>query len=217
MASPLAQPNWDIPSGKRFGEEKLTASLLNKMMEGFPEPFRDHTYCALFFFAVSMITPLVAEGQPVINATTGEFATDPSIVRGLPWWFMKQICFTLIPYTILLKAIWDMPNDYPHDDEQIDREGLNPELLELTTKEMNFRSHFDAPNESILRRRSSVSVNMEALGLSHSISVAKDSYTDRIPEESRLSCIIRKEKLEASGVKLFDEEDESSKDIEAHV
>ena len=209
LPSPLPRPTWDIPSGKRFGDGQLTASLLNKMMEGFPEPLRNPAYCGLFFFVVSMITPLVAEGQPVINADTGEFVTDPPIVRGLPWWFVKQVIIAIIPYLYLFKAIWDMPNEYPFDERQIDREGVDPELLELTTKEMNFRAHFDAPNESILRRRSSVSAKMEAMGISCSSKVTKEDPIDNIPEESRLSCIIRIEELEASGGGPFlDEHDD---------
>eukprot|EP00578_Thalassiosira_sp_NH16_P011569 CAMPEP_0181121150 /NCGR_PEP_ID=MMETSP1071-20121207/24574_1 /TAXON_ID=35127 /ORGANISM="Thalassiosira sp., Strain NH16" /LENGTH=730 /DNA_ID=CAMNT_0023205929 /DNA_START=48 /DNA_END=2240 /DNA_ORIENTATION=- len=202
-SDPFKPPEWDIPSGLRFGEELLTAPLLDDMMAGFPEPMRDPTVCAMFFVLVTIITPIVAEGQPVINADTGQFVTDPPVVRGLPWWFFKQILITIIPYIALLKIIWDMPNEYPFDEEKVDKDGINAELLELTPIEMNFRSNFDAPNESILRRRSTVSIKMEALGLS-SRKVVHEDAIDLVPNESRLSFIIRKEEFEASGRHLMD-------------
>ena len=39
VASPslaVQRPDWDIPCGKRFGESKLTDTLLNEAMDGFP-------------------------------------------------------------------------------------------------------------------------------------------------------------------------------------
>lgn len=83
--SPVLRPQWDEPCCKRFGESPLTHTLLNEAMEGFPEPMRSATFNILIFMSVSLITPLVAEGQPLINADTGEFVSEPPIVRGLPW------------------------------------------------------------------------------------------------------------------------------------
>ena len=189
------RPAWDIPQFARFGEGPLTFDLMNKMMGSFPEPMRSVAFNLFFFLSVSIITPLVAEGQPVINAD-GEFVSDPPIVRGLPWWFLKQTLLTVVPYVVLLKLIYDVPNEYEYDEEKIDREGIDPEVLELTPNELNFRASFDSRNDSILRRRSTISTKMEALGLS--TSVAKTSLRD-LPESSRLSFVIRKEK-EASNV-----------------
>ena len=83
--SPVQRPKWDVPCCKRFGDSKLTNSLLNEAMEGFPEPIRSTFFNVFFFMSVCIITPLVAEGQPVINADTGKFLSDPPIVNGLPW------------------------------------------------------------------------------------------------------------------------------------
>ena len=86
-----------------------------------------------------------------------------------------------------------MPNEYPFDEDKIDREGVNPEVLELTMKELAFRSHFDEPNESILKRRSIVGEKMEALGLSPPTEDTKQlSSLRNLPESSRLSFVIRK-------------------------
>ena len=110
MPSPVHRPEWDVPCGKRFGESKLTDTLLNEAMEGFPEPMKNVFFNIFMFMSVSLITPLVAEGQPVINADTGEFVSDPPIVRGLPWWYFKQILLTVVPYAVLFKMIckWEL-------------------------------------------------------------------------------------------------------------
>lgn len=85
LPSPVQRPQWDVSCGKRFGEGALTHTLLNESMGSFPEPIRSTTFNLFFFMAVSIITPLVAEGQPLINADTREFVSEPPIVRGLPW------------------------------------------------------------------------------------------------------------------------------------
>lgn len=110
LPSPVHRPEWDVPCGKRFGESKLTDTLLNEAMEGFPEPMKNVFFNIFMFMSVSLITPLVAEGQPVINADTGEFVSDPPIVRGLPWWYFKQILLTVVPYAVLFKMIckWEL-------------------------------------------------------------------------------------------------------------
>ena len=110
LPSPVQRPEWDVPCGKRFGESKLTSTLLNEAMEGFPEPMKNVFFNIFMFMSVSLITPLVAEGQPVINADTGEFVSDPPIVRGLPWWYFKQILLTVVPYAVLFKMIckWEL-------------------------------------------------------------------------------------------------------------
>lgn len=186
------RPKWDIPSSKRFGEGMLTSSLLNRMMVGFPEPMRRPIFNLFFFFTVSMITPLVAEGQPAIDVQTGSFVSEPPTVRGLPWWFMKQILLTVIPYVVLIKLIYDIPNDYAFDEDTIDRVGIDPELLELAPTEINFRNSFDTPNESILRRRNTISSKMEALGISaKSVAESEKSTGINIPENMRLSFIIK--------------------------
>jgi hypothetical protein len=84
-STPVWRPAWDVPCCKRFGESTLTHNLLNEAMEGFPEPMRSASFNIFFFLSVCILTPLVAEGQPVINADTGEFVSDPPIVNGLPW------------------------------------------------------------------------------------------------------------------------------------
>ena len=105
---------------------------------------------------------------------------------------MKQILLTLVPYAVLLKMIYDMPNEYPFDEDKIDMEGVDPDILELTPKELNFRANFDCPNESVLKRRSIVGDKMEALGLSVK-DTTKDVSMRNLPESSRLSFVIRKE------------------------
>lgn len=107
---------------------------------------------------------------------------------------MKQIVLAMIPFVVMLKVIYDIPNEYPFDTDKIDREGVDPEILELTQKELNFRLSFDEPNASILKRRSIVSAKMDALGMtSPSKDKKKDGPVPNLPNSSRLSLVIRKE------------------------
>ncbi|EJK71773.1 hypothetical protein THAOC_06754 [Thalassiosira oceanica] len=210
---PVQTPVWDVPNTKRFGESNLTVSLLNAMMEGFPEPIRSPAYNAMFLLSVSIITPLIAEGQPVISEATNEWVSLPPTVLGIPWWFFKQILLSILPYAALLKIIWDMPNEYPFNEEKIDSSGMDPALLELTAQEMNFRSSYDAPNESIARRRSTLSSKLEAIGISKSQldnakTLREEHALEYIPKEQRLSSIIKQEAIEASGVAVKDESKE---------
>ena len=120
---------------------------------------------------------------------------EPSLVSSCIFNLVKQILLAVVPYAALLKIIWDMPDEYPFNDKKIDTEGMvrhydrslviylcascsstrqltlsfkDPNLLELTAQEMNFRSSFDAPNESIARRRSTLTLKLEAMGISTS-------------------------------------------------
>ena len=191
------RPKWDHPSHDRFGEVPLTSSLLNRMMDGYPEPITSFTFNAFFFVAVTMITPLLAEGQPVISSETGEFVSTPPTVRGIPWWLLKQIVISVIPYLLVFKIIYEMPTEYPFDDKKIDKEGIDPNLIEMTAKEMNFRGSFDGINQSIAKRRSTVASKMEALGLNPQDQPLKNSITEDLPQSSRLSVLI-KEKIDLS-------------------
>ena len=152
--------------------------------------------------AVSIVTPLVAAGQPVL---TSQDEFDPPTYRGMPWWFFKQVLLCIVPYVMVAKVLWDMPNTYPFDEKEIDKDGVEPETLELTNKELNFRQSFDAPNESILHRRSVVSMKMQELGIH--LPLEKDEET-AIPTDLRLSSVILKEQIHAMAIEESEEGEE---------
>ena len=54
--------------------------------------------------AVSIVTPLVAAGQPVL---TSQDEFDPPTYRGMPWWFFKQVLLCIVPYVMVAKVLWD--------------------------------------------------------------------------------------------------------------
>ena len=115
---------------------------------------------------------------------------------------------------MICSVLWDMPKEYPFDEKEIDKEGVEPETLVMTPKELNFRQSFDAPNESILHRRSIVSMKMQELGIRSSLQ--KDEET-AIPKDLRLSSIILKEQINAMGIEESEEgegEDDDEKDAE---
>jgi hypothetical protein len=178
------RPDWDIPSMERFGEHPLTATMLDKMMTGFPEPLRNGWFVLLVFVSVTICTPIVAEFQPVLKDY--QWVSDPPIVRGLPWWFFKQVLMTVIPYAVVLYVLWKTPDMFPFDEKKIDSEGIDPDIMELTAKEMSARAGFDLANESAKRRRSTIIAKMEELG----ITLEPTAEKSRPPVEKRISSII---------------------------
>ena len=123
----------------------------------------------------------------------------------MPWWFFKQVLLCIVPYVMVAKVLWDMPNTYPFDEKEIDKDGIEPETLAMTTKELNFRQSFDAPNESILHRRSVVSMKMQELGIH--LPLEKDEET-AIPTDLRLSSVILKEQIHAMAIEESEEGEE---------
>lgn len=181
------RPEWDHPKIGRFGEAPLTPSLLNKMMAGVSEPFKEPWYALLLFLSVSIITPLVAEGQPLMDENR-EFVSPPPIIRGLPWWFFKQILLCIIPYLFILTTVKNLPNEYPFDEMKVDEEGMDPDILEMTIPEMNRRTSYDTRNESIRRRRSTLREKMEEMGYH-----MKDPDEEEAPPPRRLSAFLLEE------------------------
>eukprot|EP00523_Entomoneis_sp_CCMP467_P001185 CAMPEP_0168750260 /NCGR_PEP_ID=MMETSP0724-20121128/17173_1 /TAXON_ID=265536 /ORGANISM="Amphiprora sp., Strain CCMP467" /LENGTH=730 /DNA_ID=CAMNT_0008798261 /DNA_START=26 /DNA_END=2218 /DNA_ORIENTATION=+ len=161
------RPAWDVPKLERFGETTLSPRLLNKMMAGTNEPFRNVWYTLFFFFAVSIVTPLVAENEPWLDAETGEFAGGvlPATYNGLPWWFFKQILLSIVPYIILIVTVWRVPSQFPSDEREIQKNGVDLDIVEMTPSEMNRRSSYDESNALFQRRRSSIHSQMVAMGL----------------------------------------------------
>lgn len=162
------------------------AALLDDMMVNFPEPLRNGWFVLAMFVAVTIVTPLVAESQPALIDDGTAFVSSPSVVNGLPWWFFKQILICLIPYGMALFVLWTTPTEYPFDEEKIDQEGINPEIIELTSSEMNHREAFDSPMSSVRLRRSTISIKMDELGLS------SKEEKPRPPMEKRLSSMIQR-------------------------
>ena len=200
------RPAWDIPSAERFGETQLTANMLDSMMRDYPEPLRNGWFIVGFFVATTLTIPMTAEHQPPLTDNTSiasfPFASPPPVVRGIPWWFFKQILTTIVPYGITLWILWKAPNVYPSDDDRrIDTEGIDPEIIELTAEEMNKRETYDTPIDSARRRRMLISAKMEELGLSRT----KDEG-----EGLRLSCILKEKDIENN-------DEEEKKDGESDV
>ena len=105
------RPTWDVPDLTRFGKRALTPKRIWKQMEGVPEPLTNPWCVFLFFFSITMVTPLTPEHEPpLINGT---FAYLPAIVNGVPWWFFKLILLSFIPTAILLTALYQMPAEFP--------------------------------------------------------------------------------------------------------
>ena len=147
----------------------LTPQLVWKSMDGFFEPLTNIYWMVLMFVALSMCTPLVPQYEPPYVSGEG-FLYPPVIVNGLPWWAFKIILLVLIPFLLLIYAIYQIPNAFPMDSDnelKLRTEGIsNVNLLPLTQKEMGKRLSYDETNPLIYRRRATISNTMEQMGIS---------------------------------------------------
>ena len=161
------RPQWDIPKLARFGDRPLTPQLVWKSMEGVREPMASAWWCFLMFVALSIVTPLTAQLQPPLDTeglTGNTFLYPPPVVNGLPWWAFKSLMMCLLTTLLLLGAIMRMPNDFPINETKIEKEGIDPDIVEMTMEEMNTRTSYDSRNDLIHQRRSSIAQTMEELG-----------------------------------------------------
>ena len=159
------RPKWDIPALDRFGERTLTHKLVWKSMEGTNEPMANPWWVFMILFALSICTPLVESMSPPMDSDGTSFVYPPSIVNGLPWWAFKIIMLSIVPTILLIVAIRKMPDEFPIDEKRIEMEGIDPALVEMTKEELNRRSSYDEHNLGIRRRRSTISQEMDRLGL----------------------------------------------------
>lgn len=147
------RPDWDIPRRARFGACALTPNLVWKMMDGVNEPLTKPWFCALMFFTISYMTPIVPAGLP-------EVVADIPFINGLPWWVWKMIVSGIVPCGLLLLALSQMPSKYSSADNAKD---VDPDALELTREELGFRSVYDQKNDLVAQRRRDVLLNLGVL------------------------------------------------------
>jgi hypothetical protein len=164
------RPKWDIPQLKRFGEHPLTAGMLWKAMDGVNEPITNPYWVALCVVSISICTPILPENLPPIEYETG-----------IPWWAKKMIYLSLLPNVIFVVAIKNMPTSFPIvSDKQIQKDGIDPNLIELTLREKGVRESYDGPNQLIQSRRHSITETMKEMGI---VSMDKgDDEDEHAPE-----------------------------------
>lgn len=184
------RPSWDVPKMKRFGASALTPQMIWKSMEGFYEPMSNVYWNALMFFAISLTTPMVAPLEPPMDGMS--FLYPPSVVNGLPWWAFKITLITVVPYVLLLVALYEVPNDFPMEDEaNMLKSGVDVDLVSLTPKEMGRRSSYDESNVLVHRRRSTISTTMDELGIGgKEENQAEAALQSQDPNEKRLSNLV---------------------------
>jgi hypothetical protein len=139
-------------------------------MEGINEPLANPWWAFLMFFTISICTPLTAEMEPPMNTSDSDniFLYPPATYNGLPWWVFKLTLLCIVPTFLLLAGIYKMPNQFPIDEKKIEKDGIEPDLVEMTREEMGCRTSQDEQNILIHRRRSTISETMEELGLKRS-------------------------------------------------
>jgi Na+/proline symporter len=201
------RPSWDVPKMGRFGDNTLSPQLIWKSMNGFYEPMTNMYWSLLMFVTISLTTPLVAPSEPPLN-DDGTFLNLPYVIHGLPWWAFKIILLSVIPYVVLLMAVYKIPNDYPIDDETtIAKKGVDVDLVQLTPQEMGRRTSYDEQNVLLYKRRSTIANTMEEMGLNKQEETAAEEAAS--PHQKRLSNLVYAIDLE----KILD--DESGENVEA--
>mmetsp|Transcript_11220 Transcript_11220/g.24297 ORF Transcript_11220/g.24297 Transcript_11220/m.24297 type:complete len:771 (-) Transcript_11220:263-2575(-) len=211
------RPAWDVPKLTRFGEHSFPPELVWKSMEGVNEPMANPWWAFMMFFAISLITPLVAENQPPLDPATGTFYgfVPPATVNGIPWWAFKILMLSIVPCTLLLIAIWNMPNAFVVDEKKIAKEGIDPDLVELTPQEMGKRDSYDEQNILVSRRRLSISASMKSLGITQEeIKRAEDSAM--VESRRQLSALVSARDLFQTNLENV-VEDQEEREIEKIV
>jgi len=177
------RPLWDLPHLARFGDRALTPRLLKKFMVGVREPITNLWYVIFLLFSISLTTPLVPEFEPPLQAD-GTFAYQPAVVNGLPWWAFKVIVLSIVPYVMIFAIIAKIPDDYPHDEKGIEKHGIDPDVIELTPKELGHRTSYDSRND-LASRRQTITKTMAELGIA-----GDDQVTEPTPGQRRLSALV---------------------------
>jgi hypothetical protein len=114
----------------------------------------------------------------------------------------------VIPYIFLLVGIYKSPDVFPVNEKRIETEGIDPDLVELTPKEMGRRSSYDERNVLVHRRRSSIAEAMEELGLkSRYMEEDNPPSTEPTAAQKRLSQLV----ITAGMFETMDETEENDK------
>jgi len=117
------RPEWDKPDlQSRFGVTTLTPKLLDSMMVGLEEPFKNLWYALFLFCIITLTIPIAPPSQPPMTTIDGvlSFVTPPFTVRGIPWWAMKLIIICIIPYVMIVTTIWRVPKEFPNISTSLD-------------------------------------------------------------------------------------------------
>lgn len=200
------RPSWDVPKMSRFGVTTLSPELVWKSMKGFYEPMTNVYWTVLMFLSISLTTPMVAPNEPPLNGD--EFLYLPYTIDGLPWWAFKTIILCIIPFVILLAAIYNIPNDFPMEKESaIAKKGVDVDLVSLTPKEMGRRSSYDEQNVLIYQRRSTITSTMQEMGIQQ-----EESVEEVTPSNKRLSSLVYALDLDVDLVKEDDDAPEAAKE-----
>ena len=201
------RPKWDVPKLTRFGENALSPQLMWKSMKGTNEPLANPWWAFLMFFVISMLTPIAPEYQPPLDPETASFYSfsPPAVVNGIPWWAFKIIVGSILPFSILMIAIYNMPDVFAVDAKKIEEEGIDPDLVELTLQEKNRRTSYDERNMLVYRRRSTISKAMEDIQLAAAqAQVEEDAKVTE--NRRRMSALVMAMPLEEETLKEISEE-----------
>lgn len=114
------RPKWDVPSQARFGGSCLTPGKVWHGMEGINEPFSHPLWWFTMFFVITMACPWTAASEPPLAPPDSEttFLYPPSVINGLPWWFVKVLIIAIIATLLLITAISRIPDEFPEYKEK---------------------------------------------------------------------------------------------------
>ena len=87
-----------------------------------------------------------------------------------------MIYLSLLPFAIFVVAIKNMPSSFPIvSDKEVQKDGIDPNLIELTLREKGVRESYDGPNQLIQSRRHSITETMKEMCI-----VSMDKGDDKV-------------------------------------
>ena len=199
------RPKWDTPALNRFGKTPLTSHLIWKSMEGINEPFANGWWVFLALVSVSICVPILPSNLPTIENQ-----------EGIPWWAQKMIYMNILPFVILVIAVKNMPTSFPViDEEKIQKEGIDPDLVELTLHEKGTRQSYDGTNVLVEQRRSSITELLSSLE-SDKVVDNEDSL-ERAKSRRKLSALLHPLDESESDKGIIDSDKENGIGVESAV
>ena len=199
------RPKWDTPALNRFGKTPLTSHLIWKSMEGINEPFANGWWVFLALVSVSICVPILPSNLPTIENQ-----------EGIPWWAQKMIYMNILPFVILVVAVKNMPASFPViNEEKIQKEGIDPDLVELTLHEKGTRQSYDGTNVLVEQRRSSITELLSSLE-SDKVVDNEDSL-ERAKSRRKLSALLHPLDESESDKGIIDSDKENGIGVESAV
>ena len=108
-----------------------------------------------------------------------------------------------------------MPTSFPIDEEKIQKEGIDPDLVELTLHEKGMRQSYDGTNVLVEQRRSSITELLSSLESDKAVE-SKDTLVERAKSRRKLSALLHPLDESESDKVIITDSDNKDDEVDIH-